>query len=169
MRNAVLGSRSAKEIVVEMSSQCYIAVKSANGALKGENWSNFHRRGNIWDRCGCVWKALQEHHSFIGKHLDKPKKDQRSWKACIKRAPRAQFLEFQRENGECLSSWVCLAGMRMGWKMGFQVRWGSSDEMKLPEVEARSKTLPGFGPFWFSNNQTLELLSLAFLLQKLDF
>lgn len=76
LRNAVLGSRNAKEFGIDGEiMQCSIAIKSANGALKWENESNLSSRGGyLFEIGGCAWKALQEHHSIIGKSLDKPKK-----------------------------------------------------------------------------------------------
>lgn len=109
LRNAVLGSRNAKEFGIDGEiMQCSIAIKSANGALKWENESNLSSRGGyLFEIGGCAWKALQEHHSIIGKSLDKPKK----LKSMSKKRLKAQLLEFQRENGVCLSSWMCLAGL----------------------------------------------------------
>lgn len=94
LRNAVLGSRNAKGfgIEVEMSSQCSTAVKVQMELSNGKIGAASIGRGIfVWDWCGCVWKALQEHREFIGKYLDKPKK----LKSVSKKSLKAQFLEFQ--------------------------------------------------------------------------
>lgn len=169
LRNAVLGSRNAKGFGIDVEiMQCSIAIKSANGALKWENESNLSRTG---------WYLFEIGVAVPGRHsknttqlLGRVWINQRNWKVCLKETqssapgiPKGKWSVSQFLNV------LGRIGMIMGWKMSFQARWQSSSGMKLPEVEARSKTFWGFWPFWFSNNYTLELLPLAFLLQKIDF